>query len=350
MKSQIFKFGGGAGIGSYVIVWENGQLVNPQAEKIRGAYDNGDNLYLSIIDDGTEEALLPLSGYVDNEGILHLSGRDFDDNKTYEFEINGNTHEITTSEVEGITMGEGTIPSEGGSVDVPGLQATATLVKDALTNLNGRVLSAYEATDGLYADLYPIKTITYGGETCTEEQARNYMEYMTGSRFLPVYNYEKPQNSMWIMSDGTFWKPQFDENNGLILFQIPSLFALKSEAGTKLYKHELEIDGLQDSSQSDVGISFNIVLINNDPTDYSRGNISGQTIVGYFSNAISTKIVIGDSLSLVSEMVYDSYEDDHGERQICLQFYHTNADTIEMDEVYEDLRDGLSTIDNVTPL
>lgn len=238
MKSQIFKFGGGAGIGSYVIVWENGQLVNPQAEKIRGAYDNGDNLYLSIIDDGTEEALLSLSGYVDNEGILHLSGRDFDDNKTYEFEINGNTHEITSSEVEGITMGEGTIPS-----DVPGSQATATLVKDALTNLNGRVLSAYEATDGLYADLYPIKTITYGGETCTEEQARNYMEYMTGSRFLPVYNYEKPQNSMWIMSDGTFWKPQFDENNGLILFQIPSLFALKSETGTKLYKHEITFLG-----------------------------------------------------------------------------------------------------------
>ena len=58
----------------YVLVWENNSLKDPKAEKIRGAYDNGDNLYLSIIDDTTEEALLALSGYVDNEGKLHLLG------------------------------------------------------------------------------------------------------------------------------------------------------------------------------------------------------------------------------------------------------------------------------------
>ena len=109
MISQIFKTGGGAGIGSYVIVFKNGELLKPSAEKIRWAYDSGENLFLSIIDDETEEALLPLTGYVDNNGVLHLSGRDFDDNMTYTFSIDGKSHEIETEIVEGITLGDGTI-------------------------------------------------------------------------------------------------------------------------------------------------------------------------------------------------------------------------------------------------
>ena len=109
MISQIFKTGGGAGIGSYVIVFKNGELLKPSAEKIRWAYDSGENLFLSIIDDETEEALLPLTGYVDNNGVLRLSGRDFDDNMTYTFSIDGKSHEIETEIVEGITLGDGTI-------------------------------------------------------------------------------------------------------------------------------------------------------------------------------------------------------------------------------------------------
>lgn len=114
MKSQIFTYGGGAGIGSYVIVIKNGQIQNPNAERIRWAYDSGENLFLSIIDDTTEEALLPLSGYVGLDGELHLSGRDFDDNKTYEFTIENDTQSVEMAEVDGITIGEGTIPTEGG--------------------------------------------------------------------------------------------------------------------------------------------------------------------------------------------------------------------------------------------
>ncbi len=114
MKSQIFTYGGGAGIGSYVIVIKDGQIQNPNAEKIRWAYDSGENLFLSIIDDTTEEALLPLSGYVGLDGNLHLSGRDFDDNKTYEFTIENENQSVEMEEVEGITIGEGTIPTEGG--------------------------------------------------------------------------------------------------------------------------------------------------------------------------------------------------------------------------------------------
>ena len=111
--------------------------------------------------------------------------------------------------------------------DILAHQASVTIVKNALTNINGRVLSAYEATlgsvpgqePGVY---YTIYTITYGNVTLTEEKARDYMEYMTGARFLPVYNYEKPQNDIFVFADdgNSLWKPQWDSTNGLILYRL----------------------------------------------------------------------------------------------------------------------------------
>ncbi len=115
--SQIFRQGGGAGIGSYVLVIENNKLLNPNAERIRWSYDSGENLYLSIIDDITEEALLLLSGYVDNHNILHLSGRDFDDAVTYEFLIGEYSEGIQFKKIEGITIGDDIIDPSG-SVDL----------------------------------------------------------------------------------------------------------------------------------------------------------------------------------------------------------------------------------------
>ena len=117
MISQLFKTGGGAGIGSFIIVIENSILLNPNAEKIRASYDNGENLYLSIIDDVTDEALLPLNGYVDDDDILHLSGRDFDDAVTYEFTIDGDSREVQLNKIDGITLG-GAIIDPSGTVDI----------------------------------------------------------------------------------------------------------------------------------------------------------------------------------------------------------------------------------------
>lgn len=107
----------------------------------------------------------------------------------------------------------------GDPTETPKFQANVTIIANALTNINGRVLSAYEATDVTISG-YPAKKITYGGATLTEERARAYMEYMTGSVFLPKYNYEKPQNSIFLMSDYTLWKPQYDNTNGLLLYKM----------------------------------------------------------------------------------------------------------------------------------
>ena len=117
------------------------------------------------------------------------------------------------------------------SSSVPNTQATVTVALDARTNLNGRVLTNFEATFATVTipqqGEYDVYIITEGGEPLTETRARDYMECMTGSRFLPVYIYDKPQNSIFIFADGTIWKPQFAESGdlrGLYLFKIPANF------------------------------------------------------------------------------------------------------------------------------
>lgn len=143
--------------------------------------------------------------------------------------------------------------------DIPTNQATSTVIRDALTNINGRVLSNYEATYYTASQStagYAYYHITKNNNNLTEEEAKNYMEYMTGSRFLPTFNYEKPVNSIFIMADGSFWKPQYTQNSGLDLYKIPSPYITdvktineQSIVGsgnvnvgkTTLYKHTVQL-------------------------------------------------------------------------------------------------------------
>ena len=103
-------------------------------------------------------------------------------------------------------------------------QTNVAIIRGPIININGWVLSNYESEEKVIEG-YPCYKITYGGENLDEEKARNYMEYMSGSRFLPVYNYYKPQNSYFINSNGEILKPQFDETNGLLLYKITNPFA-----------------------------------------------------------------------------------------------------------------------------
>ena len=111
---NIFKDGGGAGIGSYVVVFKNGQLAeNTDPTFVRRAYEAGDQIYVSIIDAQTKDALVPASGWIDEEGKLHLIARDFDDDKTYTVAI---TDSPLASEIDieaevddGVKIGDSTI-------------------------------------------------------------------------------------------------------------------------------------------------------------------------------------------------------------------------------------------------
>ena len=172
------------------------------------------------------------SGYfiMNSEYSVLLQFTDFQRIQMFQIDVAGNNYHIVDeyldinelrSELDDTNQLEG--------LDVVGNQATTTIVRDALTNINGRVLTSYEAelhegNPDLATD-YTYYTITYGGEQLTEEQAKNYMEYMTGSRFLPTFSYEKPQNSLFTMADGSIWKPQYmaaGQFAGLRLFKMSS--------------------------------------------------------------------------------------------------------------------------------
>ena len=113
-------------------------------------------------------------------------------------------------------------------VDVPNKQATVSIVVNALTNINGRLLTTYEATEQTIGD-YEVIKITKSGENVTEAEAITYMQYMTGSKFLPKYDLDKPQYSLFIFADFTVWKPQYDETNGLLLYKTGYKLATEND-------------------------------------------------------------------------------------------------------------------------
>lgn len=105
-------------------------------------------------------------------------------------------------------------------------QASISIIVNPTTNINGRVFVHY-TSELVTIGGFSVYQIKYDGVNLTEEQAREYMSYMTGSSFLPKYNYDRPANTYFLMPDGQLLKPQYDNDNGLILF-IMSKLALQS--------------------------------------------------------------------------------------------------------------------------
>lgn len=99
---------------------------------------------------------------------------------------------------------------------------TLSIIRGFTTNINGFELQTFTASDIQYdPNGYPYYVIYRNGETLTYNDAADYMEYMTGSRYVPVFDYQKPLNSIFINSYMQLFKPQFDDN-GLKLYVIPT--------------------------------------------------------------------------------------------------------------------------------
>lgn len=105
-------------------------------------------------------------------------------------------------------------------------QANVSIIVNPLTNVNGRVFVHYTTTETTIGG-FNVLQVKYDGAITTETQAREYMAYMTGSSFLPTYNYDRPANTYFLTPNGELYKPQYDSTNGLVLYILPQL-ALKS--------------------------------------------------------------------------------------------------------------------------
>lgn len=117
---------------------------------------------------------------------------------------------------------------------VPYNQASVSIIIDPTHNINGRGFEHYTVQLGTYGsepNQYQAFKLLYDGNTANEEQARDYMAYMTGSNYLPQYNLDKPANTYFLQPDGTILKPQYDILNGLLLIIMPKL-AMQSWVST----------------------------------------------------------------------------------------------------------------------
>lgn len=97
---------------------------------------------------------------------------------------------------------------------------TLSIVGNLSTNINGYQLQTFEVSEQQSGGGYSWYVITRNGSPLTYTDAEDYMEYMTGSRFVPVYDLQKPLNSLFIDGQMHLYKPQFDEN-GLKIYVIP---------------------------------------------------------------------------------------------------------------------------------
>lgn len=167
-----------------------------------------------------------------------------------------------------------------GKLNVVALEETIptfAIIRDPITNLNGRVLTEYTYTE-LPLPPYPsylirhINSQTHEEEILTIDQARLYMKRMTGTAFVPEYNFINPRNSLFITAAGEFLKPQFDAQNGLELYKIPNPFALKTDTGTKLYEHHITIIRSGNSP-------IEMWLITNKCDEFSMDNLDIGTLI-----------------------------------------------------------------------
>ena len=108
---------------------------------------------------------------------------------------------------------------------IPKYQTNVAVILDPLTNINGRYLSAFSYG---YDSILHRYQILKNEASISKEEAENYMEFMCGSRYVPEFNYEKPVNTYWLMANGTFLKPQYDNMYGMLLYEMTSPFALKT--------------------------------------------------------------------------------------------------------------------------
>lgn len=107
-------------------------------------------------------------------------------------------------------------------------QSTSVVVGNAVTNINGRVFQNYTATL-VTAGGYTFYQIYKNGSNPTEYEAKEYMKYMTGSTFLPTYNYDFPKQTIFTFADRSTWKPQYSSTDGLRLYRLTTPVALESQ-------------------------------------------------------------------------------------------------------------------------
>ena len=217
--------------------------------RIEGATETGDNVINIYVDNFQalkikKDAVLPFNAY----GYEDLGGPN---NKWKNFHLIGSVNPNSTG--KGVKFPDTStydddktlaivddIPSKATDVNqyqneyvnpkqVRDYQVVFGIAPTLLTNINGHNLSYIYATRNVIINGYPGVQIynTSDSSNLTFNESHNYMRKITGSNFTPTFgDGSVPQFSYIVGGDGTIYKPQWDQTNGLVLYKVNKL-ALK---------------------------------------------------------------------------------------------------------------------------
>ena len=177
-------------------------------------YGQGENGIFSIQKSNLAISLTRLTTY-DRNGTLYLKDKSFPN-----YPSSPANNQVLTYKTDN-TMAW--LDPTTLTIDVPLNQCTIAVLKDAITNINGYSPTGYTSVSDTITtggQSYAVKRIKYNSSNCTQAQASTYMKAMCGSEFVPTYNASVPQNTIFMLPDGTLWKPQFDSTNGLVLWAM----------------------------------------------------------------------------------------------------------------------------------
>ena len=248
--------------------------------------ESNENRYTEITSGGItlhndEDSRLHISAYVGENDIIggfNVGGKYYDANQELQ-PIYYDVNFPTAKELPYLGYADYTPRTLALEETIP----LSAVIVNPITNLNGFILSefSYEETT---LGVYPCYILSRNGAKVDIASAKLYMQRMTGTRFLPTYNYKNPRNTLFITAAGEFLKPQYDETNGLVLFKIPNPFALTtnlktinnesiigsgniSAGGTKLYRHDIRFVLKDDDSTEELDYEF--IVITNNAEEYS---------------------------------------------------------------------------------
>ena len=124
-------------------------------------------------------------------------------------------------------------------------QMMTAIIKDTNTNQQNKYLSNFRTNETTIGGYAAVKVLAYDSSTgttsnTTEEQAGRYLKSMTGSEYVPTYNYDYPRYHILIDSEGKIYKPQFDSTNGLVLYKVATPWTK-----SVVYKYTIVMDYTQ---------------------------------------------------------------------------------------------------------
>lgn len=251
MASSIFNAGGGAGIGSYVIVFKNG-ILDPKTDfaRLRGAYDSGDSIYLSLIGEGYDEALIPASGWVDEDDELHLVARDFDDGKTYNIDLGLNAHEAEVEIEDGIEINGAKI-AEGASVPEPQESDRGLFLK---VSDQGELEYAEGGEGGGVTEERVHEIVAEDTEDLvTEEELEEAISHATGKIALDIGTIARPNpelNNWYDLDLGEYTSSDFEEHKFVLTYKGMIMEEVGEDYLNRMHIRPAEMPGTEGETEA----------------------------------------------------------------------------------------------------